>query len=177
MSVNWDDYNPYEPPYYGPLAELSRAEARESFNQLMSAKSERIDMLRALLKANGLPLSGDDDSVQRLAEWLRSEVEANPEHPERLRNIWYAVVNDVALFLGETLINRCPGLRWEMFTAGRRDVAYQKHVITGFRKVANPKYNLDIDRLVATYLHQVISGKPTDPSYFVNVLEAAAAKV
>jgi hypothetical protein len=35
---------------------------------------------------------------------------------------WYSVVNDLALFLGETMIERCSTLRWEFFTGGKKNV-------------------------------------------------------
>lgn len=46
-------------------------------------------------------------------------VVANPADPERLRNVWYAVVNDIALFLGDTVVSRAPTLRWDLFLAGK----------------------------------------------------------
>jgi hypothetical protein len=71
-----------------------------------------------------------------------------------LRSVWYAVENDLALFLGDVVIERCPGLEWVMFDKGATDVAYRRHVIMGFSKVANPKHNFDIDPVLATYAHQ-----------------------
>jgi hypothetical protein len=43
-----------------------------------------------------------------------------------------SLTNDVALFLGDEMIARNPGLRWEFFTWGKRDLSYQRHVIMGF---------------------------------------------
>lgn len=176
VSVDWDSYEPYVPPHDGPVYELPPKHARESFERAMAAKPARIEQLRRLLAANGLVLGEDDDSVQRLNDWFRTNVEANPDDPSRLENLWYAVVFDIGLFLGDIMIQRSPGLRWEMFKAGRRDVAYQKHVIVGFTRVANPKYNVDVDRVVATYGHQAINGDGVDPNLFVAVLRDAAAK-
>jgi hypothetical protein len=175
MSIDWADYEPHVPPYLGPLHELTRRQARESFERLMEAKPRRLGQLTRLLQANGLVIADDDESVQCLNDWFRHNVEPNPDDATRLRNLWYAVVNDIALFLGDVLIRRCPGLRWEMFTSGRRDMAFQRHVIVGFTNVANPKYNVDIDLAVATYGHQIISGEEVDPKFFVAVLHAAAA--
>jgi hypothetical protein len=177
MSVDWNGYEPYVPPHYGPLAEMSRREARECFNHLMAAKSDRINQLRTLMKANGITLGDDDLSVQRLNDWFRANVAADPENPERLRSLWYGVVNDVALYLGDIMIARTPHLHWEMFTSGRRNVVYQQHVIMGFRGVANPKYNADVDGVVATYAHRIIRGDVSvDPKLFVNMLAAAQSK-
>ena len=174
--VDWAGYEPYVPPHAGPVYELTPKQARESFERAMVAKPARIEQLRHLLEANGLVPGDDDESVQHLNDWFRKSVEPNPDDPSRLENLWYAVVFDVGLFLGDLMIRRGPGLRWELFRSGRRDVAYQKHVIVGFTKVANPKYNVDIDRVVATYGHQIITRDEVDPGLFVAVLRDAAAK-
>jgi hypothetical protein len=56
------------------------------------------------------------------------------------------------------MIERCPHLKWVMFTRGAKNVAYQRHVIMGFRGVANPDYDIDIGLLLASYGHRIISG-------------------
>ena len=43
--------------------------------------------------------------------------------------------------------------------------------------VANPKYNLDIDRLVATYGHRIIAGEQVETEAFATWIAAAASKV
>jgi hypothetical protein len=44
-------------------------------------------------------------------------------------------------------------------TWGKKDVACQRHVIMGFSQVANPKYNLDLERRVAAYGHRIVAGR------------------
>jgi hypothetical protein len=146
--MNWDDYDIYDPGVVGPLNTLSRAEARRAFDRLMDEKTTRIEMLRRLINANGVELRGTDEGIQELNDWFRVHVEPDPARPGRLLPEWYSVVNDVALFLGEVIIERCPRLRWVLFTWGKRDAAYQRHVIMGF-PVGNPKFNMDIDAQVA----------------------------
>src|SRR5690348_14110430 len=82
-------------------------------------------------------------------DWFRGEVEIEPGSG-RLRKRWYAVVNDIGLFLGEVMVERSPILSWVFFTKGKKMSAYQRHVIMGFTKVENPDY-VDIDIGVATY--------------------------
>ena len=142
MSVNWADYEIFHPGVAGPLNTLPRAQARRAFDQLMNEKHNRVEMLRRLVKANGVDLSGSDDGLQNLNDWFRANVQADPGEPGRLLPVWYSVVNDVALFLGDAMIERCPGLRWEFFTGGKKDAAYHRHVIMGFSQVANPKFDI-----------------------------------
>ena len=162
--MNWDDYEIYDPGAVGPLHTLLRAEARRAFDRLMDQKGARIEMLGRLMRANGVELSGTDEGIQDLNDWFRDNVEPDPAKPGRLLPDWYSVVNDVALFLGEVIIERCPGLRWEFFTGGKKDVAYQHHVIMGFQ-APNPKFNMDIDAQVAGYGHRIVASRRSIPHY------------
>jgi hypothetical protein len=134
VTVNWDDYKVYYPGTFGPLAELPRAEARKAFDKLMAERSARIEMLRQLLIVNGVQLAVSDQGIQKLNDWFHDNVEADSHLPGRLLPDWYSVVNDIALFLGDALIGRYPGLRWEFYTWGNRNASYQRHVIMGFSK-------------------------------------------
>jgi hypothetical protein len=163
--MNWDDYEIYHPGVVGPLHTLPRAEARRAYDRVMAEKPARIEMLRRLLKANGIELSSTDDGIQELNDWFIANLEADPVNPGRLLPEWYSVVNDVALFLGDVILGRCPGLRWEFYTGGKRNVAYQRHVIMGFSRVRNPKLNVDIDRNVATYAHRIVASRGSVPTY------------
>jgi hypothetical protein len=163
VSMNWDGYEIYHPGVAGPVHELPRADARREFDALMKAAPERIEMLRQLLRANSAELAGTDAGIQDLNDWFIVNVEADPDRPGRLLPEWYSVVRDVALFLGDTLIGRCPGLRWEFFTWGKKDVSYQRHVIMGFSQVPNPKYNLDLEAAVAAYGHRIVASRGSVP--------------
>jgi hypothetical protein len=156
VTMNWDDYDIYHPGVFGPRHMLPRAEARRAFDQLMSHKAARIEMLGRLLAANGVELSRTDDGIQALNDWFLANVEADPANPGRLLPNWYSVVNDVALFLGEELVERYPGLHWEFFTWGKTDISYHRPVVMGFDRLPNPKYNVDVDRVVNSYAYRII---------------------
>jgi hypothetical protein len=163
--MNWDDYEIYHPGVFGPLNTLPRGDARRAFNARMAAKPARIEMLRRLLRADGIELAGTDSAIQNLNDWFRASVEADPDQPGRLLPEWYSVVNDIALFLGDVMIERCPGLRWEFYIWGKKNVSYQRHVIMGFSQVPNPKYNLDFDAAVAAYAHCIVASRGSVPHY------------
>lgn len=118
--VTWGDYEVYDPGAFGPSNMLSRAEARRALNLLMEAKPRRIGMLRHLLSVNHVELSSADSAIQDLNDWFRLNVEADRNKPGRLTPDWYSVVNDIALFLGDVMIERCPGLRWEFYIWGTK---------------------------------------------------------
>ena len=122
-------------------------------------------MLHRLLQANDVELAGTDAGIQDLNDWFRANVEANPDVPGRLLPEWYWVVNDVALFLGDVMISRCPALRWEFFTAGKKNISFQRHVGGGFSRVPGPKYSVDLDHRVAIYAHRIIANRGSVASY------------
>jgi hypothetical protein len=166
MSLDWDGYEIYHPGVIGPLNMLPRAEARAAFTRRMQAKGGRIEMLRRLLKANGVELGSSDAAIQDLNDWFWVNVQADPQQPGRLLPEWYSVVHDVALFLGDVIIERHPNLRWEFYTWGKKNVSYQRHVIMGF-ETEDPKFktNVDIDQDVAGYAHEIIVSRGSVPSY------------
>jgi len=143
----------------------------------MDAIPVRIGMLRRLLAANAVELRNTDEGLQDLNDWFSDNVEPDPQKPGRLLPDWYSVVNDVALFLGETMIERYPTLRWEFFTGGKKDVAYQRRVIMGFTQVPNAKYNVDIDRNVAAYGHPIIASRGSIPHYGTVVIRGTEIDV
>lgn len=175
MTVDWNGYEVFDPGVDRPLAEIPRKQARAAFDRLMAAREARLVQLHQLTAANGVDLEAAD-GVQQLNDWFVAAVQPDPEGCGRLANIWYSVVNDIGLFLGERAIAASGGaLRWEFFTAGKKDVAYQRHVLMGFN-VSNPRYNLDLDLLVGTYGHRVVRGEDIDPAFFANLLRAAAER-
>ena len=111
-----------------------------------------------------------------LNDWFVARVEADPQQPGRLTPIWYSVVHDVALFLGEVMIERHPHLYWEFFTWGRKHVAFQRHVIMGF-STEDPKFhtNIDIDRWVAQYAHGIIEARGSIPTY--DIVDVRGVKI
>lgn len=173
--MDWDDYEPFDPGVERPLHEVPRKEAKAAFDYLMAAKGDRIAFLRRLTHANGVDLDAPD-GLRQLNDWFARSVEPHPTQPGRLRDVWYSVVNDIALYLGHCLIEVSGGtLRWQLHTAGQRDLSYHRAVITGF-DVPNPKYSVDPNMAVGIYGHRVVAGEDIEPDFFRDFVEAALAK-
>lgn len=166
MSIDWDGYEPYELAALAPPNLLPRAEARRLFEQRIQSRHARIEMLRRLVAANGVVLGTDDAAIQDLNDWFLNSIEADPEHPGALLPMWYSVCHDVALFLGEVMIERHPHLHWEFFTWGKKNVSFQHHVLMGL-STEDPKFhtNIDIDRMVMTYAHRIIAARGSIRTY------------
>jgi hypothetical protein len=156
--TDWTNYTPGDDVLSPWVQKPSKKRAREAFDELMANIPERIDMLRALVGSDGTRLDYDRDSVQQLNDWLVSHVEADPSHPGRLRDPWYSVCTDIALYLGEFMIRESPSLHWELFMRLPSATTYLQPVIMGFR-AENPKFhpNIEIDRRVSSYAHEVIA--------------------
>jgi hypothetical protein len=174
MAISWGAYEAFDPGVSGPLHEQSRRDARAAFFRLMAAKADRIGELQRLLAANGVDLETSDSGLQALNDWFRLHVQGD-ETSHRLQPWWYAVVNDLALVLGDEMIARSAGLHWAVFDKGAKNAAYQRHVIMGFTNVPNPKYNCDIDLLLATYGHRIVAGSDVDVDAFVQWVRAAVS--
>ena len=166
MTIDWDGYEPYDPGTAEAPRALPRPSARQVFDRCMETRSSRIELLGRLLKANGVQLGTDDAAIQDLNDWFVANVEADPAQPGRLGSDWYSVAHDVALLLGEVMIERHQHLRWEFFTWGKTNVAFQRHVIMGFTtEDAKLHTNIDIDRMVATYAHQIVEAQGSVPTH------------
>lgn len=174
--MDWDDYEIFDPGVDRPLHEVSRSEAKRAHDRLMAAIPERLRQLRRLAEANGVDLQAKD-GLQRFNDWFADSVEADPANPQLLRGEWYSVVNDVGLLIGESLIERSGGkLRWELFTRGKKDSAYQRSVVMGF-DVPNPKFNYDFDLAVGHYAHRIVRGMDHERDFFARLVEKATAKI
>lgn len=177
MAIDFSEYVCFDPGVDRPLDQVTRAEAKAHFNLVMEQKEERITQLKALVAKSGITLTGTDKSIQQLNDWFFKHVEPSPTDTDSLKPIWYSVVNDISLFLGELVIRRSEGkLRWELFTYGKRDVSYQRPVLMGFTKVKDKKYNRDLDLAIGMYGHRVISHEADDErDYFLQLIRTIIA--
>ncbi|TXK17721.1 hypothetical protein [Homoserinibacter sp. GY 40078] len=148
------------------MKELPRREARQVFKRCMDTKAARIEMLASLLLTSGVELTTSDAGVQAVNDWFFTYVEADPERPGWMLPIWYSVCHDVALFLGDVMIERHPNLRWEFHTWGKRKVAYQSHVIMGF-STEDPKFHtcIMVEGGVVTYGSRIIASRGSIATY------------
>lgn len=90
-------------------------------------------------------------------DWFLRELEPDPEDTMEPRPLWFSVISDIGLFLGDVMIERFPGVEWRFFEKGQKAAAYQRHVIMGF-DAPNPKYNIDPGMRVADYAREVVEG-------------------
>jgi hypothetical protein len=68
-------------------------------------------------------------------------------------------------YLGQILVRRKPHLEWVLSTqGGKRNLAYQKPVVSGFRNVPNKKYTAEYGLRVSMLGSRAVNNDLTDDS-------------
>ncbi len=143
--VKWGQYPAVPPsPVVGrPHHELSQAEARQAFDELMTVKEERKSAIRRLLATNGAKSKLETNEEWLAFEgWIIEKVLASTSGLETLEDRWFVVGQDAGLQLGDVLISRTSGLEWRMLERPPSDMSFQRPVITGFA-AAYPGFSFD----------------------------------
>jgi hypothetical protein len=139
MQLDWDGYVPFDAGVTGSLRDAPRAVAEDHFARLMAARPVRAAALAALAARHGVALE-----PVALGTWL---VAALPDNDAALAS---GLIADVSLWLGERIISGTP-LRWELFVSHKKATGYQRPVLMGFSKVADPHYYVDVAFMVASW--------------------------
>ncbi len=123
-----------------PLRDVPREVAEEVYARLMAEKAERCAALEARAAAEGV-----EATPLAIGAWLRAQLAGRD--PDTISD----VAVDVALWLGERIIARAPHLRWELYTGVKKSTGYQRAVLTGFTKVDDPRYYVDVAHFVSSW--------------------------
>ena len=175
------DYQPLASEATGPLRLVERAVAEREHARLMAARPARAAALAALARRHGVDLADADAAVDdvtaALGRWLVAAGAA--VGPAALTGAdgarWTGLAVDVALWLGDRIVARAAaaggGLRWELYTGVKKSTGYQRAVLTGFRRVDDPRYYVDVAHFVAGWLELALRRRPARPD-FLAVIEA-----
>ena len=173
--MDWSDYDHYHPIVRGRPGEFGRADAIREYDHLMGSRRSRIAELTDLLARNGILLNDQDDSIAEVNRWFVANVTPYVENPNRPDPMWYAVIKDLSLFLGELIIKRNPGLSWGMAVwGGSLNPSFQRHVVVGFPP-EGMNIAFDTDLRLASYGVSIVRKQPFDDNQFVHWLDEAHA--
>jgi hypothetical protein len=139
-------YPVYEPVFPGFPATLQPEQADANFEHFMSTRAWRIDQLRGFLGKFHVTLETSDIDLRKLDRWIarygaflavretggRSFDTFLPEWRDERRG--QNIIFDLATFIGEVVIERNPGVYWEVYRA----------VAIGVRKGASHYHTLAI---------------------------------
>ncbi len=173
MTVDWANYQPYVPPFDGPLSALSRKEAKISFEHFMSERPARLEQLTDLLAKNGVVLSFDSDNLDITNDWFVANVESRESTINRLENIWYSIILDLTVFIGEAIISRHPELHWDLFIWGKKNASYHTPVIMGFENITKVPMDMNLSLALVVYANRVTQKLPVPRHYFVSLVDQA----
>lgn len=173
MTVDWRSYRPDWPPFEGPLSSLSRKEAKISFEHFMQEREKRLAELKGLLERNGISLGFNEKDLQSVNDWFVENVERCERNPDWLENLWYSVIHDLSVFIGEMIISRHPNLHWDFFVGKKIDISYQRPVIMGFDNIPKVRMEMNISVALVTFATRVVCQLPVPQGYFVSLVEQA----
>lgn len=157
MSGVWQ---PLDLGVVGPLRDASREDAERAFATLMAARAERCRMLVAL--------AGTDD-IHVMSPWLAGTArELGVERTD-------ALAVDASLWLGERIIARAPHLRWELYLGVKKSTGYQRAVLTGFTRVEDPRYYVDVAHFVASWLELCARRRAAKEDFLVTIAATTLA--
>lgn len=167
--------------------DATRRDATQAHEKVVNGRFERIRQLRSLLATEGIDLSLHPSALQPLNDWFVTQVEMRDRTERERREDRQAVLDralrhgvepgddpapvqrpsrrteslivDTMLFIGEVLVTEAPHLFWELMTA-KRDYAYQRTVLAGFRNVQRRNYYVDLEGVLRSYAYAVASGEP-----------------
>jgi hypothetical protein len=110
-----------------------------------------------------------------LDAWFIDNVEGATDGSGRLKNIWYAVVTDIALWLGDLTIAENPGLYWDFCSwGGKHYMNYQMAVIVGFDKMP-VRWEVEYRGAIAPYGVRRVAGGDVEEPLFNRMLDASAS--
>jgi hypothetical protein len=149
-------WQPLDLGIQGPLRDASRGDAERAFATLMAVRAERCRML--------VELAGTDD-LHAMSAWLADTArELGVERTD-------TIAVDASLWLGERIISQAPQLRWELYTGVKKSTGYQRAVLTGFTKVDDPRYYVDVAHFVASWLELCARQRAAKPDFLVTIAE------
>jgi hypothetical protein len=172
--VDFTGYTPLSSPVRVPLREATRVEALALYEILMACRPRRRAELAALWRRHDPAADVDAAGAPaRLGAWLAGELAAaGPDAltgPDAAR--WTGLAVDLTLWLGERLIAAAPQLRWHFQDSHKKSTGYQRAVLTGFTRVEDRHYYVDLAHFVASWAELAARRRPARPD-FLAVIEA-----
>ena len=158
----------------GPLRDASRTTAEAIFATLLQAQAQRCDALVTLAKNNHVEIPGvaTAGSAAALGGWLkpRLPLTVGPADPRG-----YGLATDIALWLGSGIIAAAPRLHWQLLTSHKKSTGYQRAVLTGFARVDDPHYYVDIAHFVAAWVDYAIRQRAAREDFLATIFTTTLA--
>jgi len=171
MSLKYEIFNP---KVDRPLSQLTRVESRKAYEWFIENIDSRLKQLELITSFKGIALDFSEKSLKEIDQWFFDR--AKVDFDECLNSVSpevFSICNDLGMYVSEMLI-RLPGnISWEFCTKGKKNISYQRSVISGFSNVKNKNFNIDIDLLLCRYAHRILKGGEQESGLILNIYKEA----
>lgn len=137
------------PPLAKSIFDLTPAEAEAYFTWYMEKLPERVAYISRIcareLHIRRERMDCSPESLILLWKWFRRRVEKQPgptpQNPKQkvLTPETELLLQDVGMYLGETLCKNVPGIRWTFYTEPKNDFFCNQPLLTGFVDMTSGK--------------------------------------
>jgi hypothetical protein len=152
-----------------PLRLASREHAIAVYEILVGEAPARCEGLQRLALTNQVHIASVARSVDAgtLGQWLHTTLPIlGADHP-----ICHGLAIDVALWLGQGLITAACNLKWHLLVSHKKSTGYQRAVLTGFTKVEDAHYYVDVAHFVATWIDYAARRRAAKPTFLSQVYD------
>jgi hypothetical protein len=151
LTIDFTGWSPLPLHVDGALRDAPREVAQAVFDTLMQARQARCAALQQLAARHDVAIAtiATDAGARSLGAWLLPRLPSTLT-PTDARG--YGLAADIALWLGEGLIAAAPQLHWTLLTSHKKSTGYQRAVLTGFGRVDDRHYYVDVAHFVAAWV-------------------------
>ncbi len=157
------DYEIIQPPFTLRFREMSKQELRAYFAWFLDSIRSRVQILERAVRSTpgyeGWKADYSPESLGPLGDWFTAQVESRPLTereiaeirseqrfpvgvPESdLTNRTFSLAMDIAMYLGQMIVNDHPSLAWKQPIGGKRTPDHGEAVIAGFPDRNLPTFN------------------------------------
>jgi hypothetical protein len=145
-----------------------------SRTKLMEQRHSRCLALQELLASHGvdIPLVADQLNASNLGAWLLPRLPRSmPVNDPR----GHGLCTDVSLWLGQGLVATASTLRWQLLTSHKKSTGYHRAVLSGFTKVDDPHYYVDIAHFVAAWFDYALRQRAAKADFLATIFATTLA--
>lgn len=177
-------YTAYDHIFEGNPSEMTRENARDSFNHFIKHKNEQVLRLEKLLAQNGLRFTGDSDDIRAINMWLNKNIcyseydfyiDEDGIKQNYINPDWSNILFDLGIYISEIVIQNTDNVSWTFNeNVPRNEISYQSPVLTGFSKIKSKGYYRNFGLALFNYAQEIIEN-PDDASddFFNFIIEDA----
>ena len=174
VAIDFAGWSPLSLSVDGALRDAPRDVAQAVFDTLMQARPARCAALHQLAAHHGVTVEvvATEAGAHAMGAWLLPRLGPTLT-PTDVRG--YGLAADLALWLGEGLITAAPQLHWTLLTSHKKSTGYQRAVLTGFGRVDDRHYYVDVAHFVAAWVDYGIRRRAARADFLATIFATTLA--